>query len=151
MQHAAVFEHLPIESIIKKKQSEYYGALNESDRKGSSTSFAIFMLQIIDQSLGELLKDQRVSLSSLDCITRFQEKVGRGSFSRKDYLRNFKHISPATASRDLKEGVNHGLLERSGDKRNYLQIQRVSLASYGPETMNATNKKLHKTASRQKV
>ena len=104
MQRAAVFEHLPIESIIKKKQSEYYGALNESDRKGSSTSFAIFMLQIIDQSLEELLKDQRVSLSSLDRITRFQEKVGRGSFSRKDYLRNLSIFHRLLLAETLKRG-----------------------------------------------
>ena len=37
--------------------------------------------------------------------------------TRKDYLLIFKAISSATASRDLKYGVEKGLIEKLGDKR----------------------------------
>jgi len=36
--------------------------------------------------------------------------------SLQQYLRAFKEISPATASRDLKLSVNSGILEKQGDK-----------------------------------
>ncbi len=38
--------------------------------------------------------------------------------TRKDYMNHFKTISSATASRDLKHGVDHDILEKSGEKRN---------------------------------
>jgi hypothetical protein len=37
-------------------------------------------------------------------------------FSRKDYLKLHKTVSTATASRDLKAGVNAETLSRQGDK-----------------------------------
>jgi len=119
-QYSPVFEFLPIESIIKAKQSEYYRILGESDNKGDSTGFIEFMLQIINESLEELLTNQNVNLTSKDRITIFREKIRKSSFNRQDYMRHFKDISTATASRDLKLAVDDGILEKTGDKRTTL-------------------------------
>jgi Fic family protein len=43
--------------------------------------------------------------------------IVKSSFKRQYYLRHFKDISTATASRDLKLAVDSGLLDKSGDKR----------------------------------
>jgi hypothetical protein len=40
----------------------------------------------------------------------------REEFSRKHYLELFRTLSTATASRDLKEGVDQGLRSKSGEK-----------------------------------
>ena len=37
-------------------------------------------------------------------------------FNRKDYMDIFKDISSATASRDLRKGVELGLFEKRGEK-----------------------------------
>jgi Fic family protein len=116
-QYSPVYEFLPIESLIKARQTEYYRILGESDNKGDSTGFIEFMLQIINESLEELLTNQNVNLTSQDRIAIFKEKIGKLTFNRQDYLRHFKDISTATASRDLKLAVGTGLLDRSGDKR----------------------------------
>jgi len=116
-QYSPVFEFLPIESLIKAKQNDYYRILGESDNKGNSTGFIEFMLQIINESLEELLTNQNVNLTSKDRLVMFKEKIGKSSFNRQDYLRHFKDISTATASRDLKLAVESGLLDKSGDKR----------------------------------
>lgn len=116
-QYSPVFEFLPIESLIKSRQSEYYQVLGESDNKGDSTEFIEFMLQIINESLEELLTNQNVNLTSQDRMTIFKEIIGKSSFKRQDYLRSFKDISTATASRDLKIAVDNGILHKSGDKR----------------------------------
>ncbi len=116
-QYSPVFEFLPIESLIKNRQNEYYRILGESDNKGDSTGFIEFMLQIINESLEDLLTNQNVNLTSQDRIDIFKEKIGQSTFNRQDYLRHFKDISTATASRDLKLAVDTGLLNRSGDKR----------------------------------
>jgi Fic family protein len=116
-QYSPVFEFLPIESLIKAKQLDYYKILGESDNQGDSTGFVEFMLQIINDSLEDLLINQNVNLTGEDRINIFKEKTGSNSFTRQDYMRQFKDISSATASRDLKEAVDKGTLEKTGDKR----------------------------------
>jgi Fic family protein len=119
-QYSPVFEFLPIEALIKARQSEYYKILGESDNKGDSTGFIEFMLQIINESLEELLTNQYVNLTSQDRISIFKDKIKNSSFNRQDYMRQFKDISASTASRDLRLAVDDNILEKSGDKRTTL-------------------------------
>lgn len=116
-QYNPVFEYLPIETLIKKRQTEYYNALGASDNKGNSTIFIEFMLSVINDSLEELLQSQNVSLTSVDRIEIFRQQIGNSQFSRADYIRYFKNISTATASRDLKQAVESQILEKSGEGR----------------------------------
>lgn len=117
MQHTPLFEFLPIESIIKQKQQHYYEALSRSDKTGKATFFIEFMLTVIEESLEILLKSQHMTLTGTDRIMLFKDIVGTREFSRQDYLRHFKEIASATASRDLKRGVDEGILKKEGDKR----------------------------------
>lgn len=117
MQYSPVFEFLPVEMLVKEKQKEYYKALSISDKIGNSTPFVEFMLHIINISLEELMKTQRVTITSYDRIQLFKEKTGKSTFSRQNYMRHFKEISPATASRDLKEAVDNKVIKKTGDKR----------------------------------
>lgn len=113
-----LFEFLPFETIIKERQDEYYKALEVSDKEGKSTKFIAFILEAINESLEQLLKLQNRLNSSEDRINYFLETSKEKYFSRKDYMNIFKDISSATASRDLKYGVDQNLLIKSGDKRN---------------------------------
>jgi Fic family protein len=112
-----VFEFLPIETLIKGKQQEYYDVLGQADREGSSTRFIEFMLGILEMELEEILETQNIVVSSRDRIQLFRLIIGTDDFSRQDYLRHNKEISQATASRDLKEAVVDEILEKKGDKR----------------------------------
>ena len=111
-----VFEFLSVETLIKERQDNYYEALGKSDNTGESTLFIEFMLEIILKSLEELLNIQNVSLLNIDRITLFKSIIKEDYFSRKDYLKNFREISSATASRDLQYAVENGLIEKIGDK-----------------------------------
>ncbi|WP_445710462.1 Fic family protein [Flavobacterium sp.] len=117
MQQYPVFEFLPVESLIKQKQSNYYNTLSESDKKGNSTPFIEFMLEIISASLNELLQSQSVTLHTEDRIHLFAAKIGKNTFSRKEYMQHFKNISAPTASRDLKWAVEQNLLTKFGEQR----------------------------------
>jgi Fic family protein len=116
-EYSSVFEFLPIETLIKEKQQEYYNVLGKSDNKGTSTDFIEFMLEIIKNALDDLLKTQNITLTNTDRIEKFKDLTGLNEFSRQDYLRAFKNISSATASRDLKYAVENGVIEKYGDKR----------------------------------
>lgn len=117
MQQYPVFEYLPIESLIKENQTEYYKALGQSDKLGSSTPFIEFMLSIILQTLENLLKTQNRTLNTETRIAFFKDNVSSNEFCRKDYLQTFKEISQPTASRDLKWAVDQDILIKTGDKR----------------------------------
>jgi Fic family protein len=117
MQQYPVFEYLPVESLIKQKQNDYYNKLSESDKKGNSTPFIEFMLEIILESLNGLLQSQSVTLHTEDRIRLFATKTGKNTFSRKDYMQHFKNISAPTASRDLKWAVEQNLLTKFGSLR----------------------------------
>jgi len=110
-----VFEYLPFESLISNTQEEYYKALMLSDQSANSTPFIEYLLGVIDNSLSELLVFNGKRLSTNERLEYISE-LGIKEFSRKDYMNIFKSISSATASRDLKKGVEKGILEVSGEK-----------------------------------
>lgn len=116
MQDYPIFEFLPFETLISKNQTEYYNALSISDKEGNSTKFIEYMLRIIESSLNELLKNSTKKLSDNDRIQIFLENY-TAEFTRKDYMNYFKDISSATASRDLKNAVEKGLISKVGDKK----------------------------------
>jgi Fic family protein len=115
MKEYPVFEFIPFENMIHKTQSEYYHALSQSDKSGSSTPFIEYMLTIINDSLYTMLDFKSRVMTSEDRLSYFLE-ITDAAFSRKDYMRVFKEISTATASRDLKQGAELGLFEKEGDK-----------------------------------
>jgi len=198
-QYNPVFEFLPVETLIRKRQREYYDALERSDKSGHSTPFIEFMLEVVADSLEELLGMQNVTLTAADRIELFRREmlgryaaigsevtdasavtdggevadgsvadgsevsdegevsdgresgskgesanvgggsegrsgsmlgdgtegrfgsilgVGSGRFSRADYIRHFKTISTATATRDLRAATENGILEKFGDGRS---------------------------------
>lgn len=115
----AVFEFLPFESLITKSQQNYYEALAKSDKSGNSTVFIEYMLDVIDQSLSELLMPNQRIMTETGRLDYFYS-LSKNEFTRKDYLNVFKNISVATASRDLKKGLEMGLFEREGTKNTAL-------------------------------
>jgi len=115
MKEYPVFEFIPFENIIHKTQSEYYHTLSQSDKSGSSTPFIEYMLGVVNDSLHTMLDFKSRVMSTEDRLAYFSE-ICDAEFSRKDYMSVFKEISSATASRDLKQGVQLGLFEKEGDK-----------------------------------
>ena len=51
-----LFEYIPIESHIYKYQKEYYASIDKSNKAGNSNLFIEFMLQMIDQTIDDVLK-----------------------------------------------------------------------------------------------
>ncbi len=110
-----IFEFLSFEALISKTQVEYYKALAASDSIGKSTPFIEYMLDVIETSLKELLNYNNRILKDVDRIDYFIS-VCKTEFTRKDYMTIFKDLSSATASRDLKKGVDLGEFSVFGEK-----------------------------------
>jgi len=115
MQEFPVFEFSPFETLIQKTQTNYYKALADSDKIGKSTPFIEYMLGVIDLSLKQQLNYNNRILKDTDRLEYFLS-ITTTQFTRKDYMNVFKDISSATASRDLKKGVELKLLKKSGEQ-----------------------------------
>ena len=112
-----LFAHVPVESIIKGRQSEYYSALEQCDQAGASTVFIEFAMDAIREALEETVAlvagkpvtaERRMELAA----EHFQDRT----FARQDYMKLFPSLSTATASRDLKSACEQGLARKQGDK-----------------------------------
>ncbi len=112
-----LFEYVPVESVIRDNQKKYYSALGKADSSGESTVFIEFCLEAILKSLSEFLDELKPEPLTTDSrLENASSRFGRSWFSRKDYIKFFKTISTATASRDLSSGVESKKLEKRGEK-----------------------------------
>lgn len=117
MQEYPIFEYLPFETIIKEQQQTYYRVLGICDKQGQSTLFIEFMLSAIDEALSKIIQTPVKKLTADERMRYFLSTTEDDFFTRKDYLKMFKDISTATASRDLRRALKQGLIVREGDKR----------------------------------
>lgn len=54
-----IFEWIPIESLIRDNQEEYYHAISISTAEGKSNSFILYMLGIIKEAIENIISDTR--------------------------------------------------------------------------------------------
>lgn len=115
VQEYPIFEFLPFETLISQTQGDYYKALSVSDKSGKSTAFIEYMLGVIDRSISDILDFNSRVLTESERLLYFAS-LNIEMFTRKDYMNVFKGISSATASRDLKRGVEINVIEKRGEK-----------------------------------
>ncbi|MDD4183802.1 MAG: Fic family protein [Candidatus Izemoplasmatales bacterium] len=60
-----LFYYLPVESIIKQRQQDYYDAISGSNHQGASTIFIEFMLDAIIDTINETMKQSNIGTGSL--------------------------------------------------------------------------------------
>lgn len=126
MEFHPLFEFLDIESMIFEERQEYYRRIREAQDRKNCSGFIGFMLEMIGESLRELLEQAPVSAAGPDeRLERAAMEFGTRPFQRKEYMRLLKTVSAPTASRDLQHGVVSGMLTKTGDKRNTVYTFRV--------------------------
>ena len=70
-----VFKFLPIESMIKKNQEEYYAVIQNCNNKGDSTEFIEFMLKMIDETVDEMNNSKEMNDKSILLLSENELKV----------------------------------------------------------------------------
>jgi Fic family protein len=109
------FRVFTLGTLISKNQKEYYSALSKSDKTRNSTPFIDYLLRVIDLSINQLVDKNKRTFTSKDRLEHFIS-IDKKTFTRKEYMTVFKDISSATASRDLRKGVDLQLFEKTGEK-----------------------------------
>jgi Fic family protein len=112
-----VFQYVPVESVIRKKQKTYYKVLAEADKIAESTPFIEFMLGAVHDATQGFIRELRPrKLTTKERVASAQVYLKGKEFSRKDYIEFHKTLSSATASRDLLFAVEHKIVFKAGDK-----------------------------------
>ena len=100
MQWKPIFAWLPVESIVKEFQQDYYSAISKSDKEGNSTAFIVFMLKCILKSLKEMYESNQKSnqkvLNAIKnnpkiTIKELQELIGMSESGIKKILRQLRN------------------------------------------------------------
>jgi len=116
----SIFSAIPIESVIKETQEEYYNALETSESIGESTPFIEFMLEAILKACEDELKNENnvpinVPIKRLDKILSF---IAENSSITIEQLAQMCKVSDKTIKRDITKLKEQGLLKRQGSLKS---------------------------------
>ncbi len=102
-----IFEYIPIESQIQKYQNEYYKKIDECNNNGNLNAFIEFMLEMINQTLLEVVSNVRIESNNIsnqvnkllevmepDVPLSANELMNRLNIKSKETLRN-TYLNPA--------------------------------------------------------
>ena len=119
----SVFAWLPIETLIKENQVEYYNALNSSDSDANSTNFTVFMLQTILRTIKEIIETEKKITPKITVkITANQKKIleaiKQNPFVTQEELSSIVGIAKLNINKNMKKLQEQGIIERVGADRN---------------------------------
>lgn len=78
--------YLPVETVIRDKQEEYYRVLAEADRQGDATRFIEFVLAALRSALGEALSTDQVTDQVSDQVIRLLALLQSGEAGASDLM-----------------------------------------------------------------
>lgn len=125
-----LFEFVPIESQIKKYQSDYYKAIDTCNKNGNSNIFIEFMLKMIDETLKEMLLTLKKESKSIS------EKVNK--------LLNIMDDDLAISANEIMDRL--GIKSKETLRASYLNpaIENGLIKMTIPDKPNSKNQKYYK-------
>ncbi len=121
-----VFEFIPIESLIRKYQSEYYDAIEQSNKDGNSTAFVTFMLKMIDYSIADLISDACIAISNNIFVNKLLKVLVQNKWYTSKDIQNLLKLSDRANFRKkyLDPAIKLGLIEIEFPDKPTSRIQR---------------------------
>lgn len=123
-----VFAWLPVETLVKENQKEYYSVLGVSDNAANSTKFIEFMLSIILNTIEEIVNtENEVTVKVTQKVTVNQKKILKAIENNphitQEELANIIGITRKSIITNMKKLQENGFIKRIGaDKNGYWQI-----------------------------
>ena len=123
-----VFAWLPVETLVKENQKEYYSVLGVSDSVANSTKFIEFMLSVILNTINEIIEtEKKVTVKVTQKVTGNQKKIleaiRKNSSITQEELAEIVGITRKSIISNMKKLQENGLIKRIGaDKNGYWQI-----------------------------
>ena len=124
-----IFAWLPVETLIKENQQEYYNVLGASDSAANSTKFIEFMLSLILDTIKEIIEtEKKVTIKVAIKVTINQQKIidaiKSNPYVTQEELANNIGITKKSIIVNMKKLQECGLIKRIGANKNgYWQVE----------------------------
>lgn len=126
----SLFAYLPVETIVRNRQPEYYDSLGRADAQGEATVFVEFMLAALGEALADIRSDQAGDQAG-DQVRRLLDVLGQGEKSAAELMTGLglRH-APTFRKNYLSPALKAALVERTRPDapRSPLQKYRVTAA-----------------------
>ena len=125
-----IFGWLPVESLIKERQDEYYKVLGECDKAADSKMFIEFLLQGIYDSLRSLDQTEQVGVQVTEQVKKLMAVIGDMPMSNNELMTlvGIKH-RPTFRKNYLLPAIEQGLIEMTipdkpnSSKQKYVKVK----------------------------
>ena len=123
-----IFAWLPVETLIKENQKEYYCVLGASDSAANSTKFIEFMLSLILNTIEEIIETEKKVTQKVPVkVTVNQQKIidaiKENPYVTQEELADIVGIARKNIIANMKKLQTNGLIKRIGaDKNGHWQI-----------------------------
>lgn len=133
-----VLAYLPVETVIRDRQSDYYRTLAQSDDHGDATPFIEFMLGALLAALQESATSDQVTDPVTDQVKRLVDALRDGEAAAADLMQRLglSH-RPTFRQNYLEPALAAGLIERTQPDSPRSPTQRYRLSPRGQRLATA--------------
>ena len=128
----SLFASIPVESLVHARQDDYYRAIRESSAAGASTSFIVFMLEIILEALRVSWVSDQVGDQVSDQVAQLIAALRTGSKSATELMAaiGLSH-RPTFRKNYLRPAMSAGLVEMTRPESPTAKNQKYRLTARG--------------------
>ena len=113
------FSWIPIETVVRERQNEYYSALAESNIRNNSEPFIDFMLESILMTVNGMIAPHATNEPGLsDTEAKVLGMIRIGTFGNIDNASNALGVSERTVIRALDSLREKNLIVREGSRKS---------------------------------
>lgn len=112
-----VFEYIPIESLIKKYQEDYYKAIYNCNNAGNSNEFIEFMLKMIDETVSNLLESATQETTQETTQEKILKLIKQNPIITQVEMSKKLGITRDGISYNIKILKDNGVIERVGSTK----------------------------------
>ena len=112
------FTYLPIESMIKKNQEDYYKVIDNCNKAGNSTEFIEFMLKMIDDTIDETTKNTTQENTQETTQEKIINLIRKNPNITQTQMAKILGLTRDGISYNIKQLKDNGVIERIGATKN---------------------------------
>ena len=112
------FTYLPIESMIKKNQNEYYKVIDNCNKAGNSTEFIEFMLKMISDTIDETSNITTQEITQETTQEKILKLIKNNPNITQTQMATALGLTRDGISYNIKQMKDNGIIERIGATKN---------------------------------
>lgn len=113
-----VFAWIPVETLVKQHQKEYYDSLNFTQTNANSTQFIEFMLNLLNIEIDNIINRQKVTVKVTVNQKKIIASIKGNPYLTQSELAEIIGITLKSIKSNMKKLQDQGIIRRIGDDKN---------------------------------